>query len=64
MKNKIQEIIEILKQGETLPCGDCLLRDSVPDICRDEVSNHGRTCMLSAREKAIKKLSELILQIK
>ena len=64
MKNKLREIIKILERGTTLPCGECFMRDDSPDVCFDETSEHGRTCMLKARNKAIKKLTRLIMEAK
>lgn len=60
MRAKIKEIIKILSEHSNLPCGgECKVRGNLMTLCYDEITDHGKTCMLRGRDIAIQKLIEL-----
>ena len=61
---KLRNIRELLNRSRNLPCGEyCTTDGHTVDICFDETTHQGRTCMLRGRNLAIKRLNELLAEI-
>ena len=61
---KLKNIQELLTRSHNLPCGKhCTPDGHTIDICFDEITNQGRTCMLRGRNLAIKRLNELLAEL-
>jgi len=57
-----QKIIEILQRGTSLACGqecNCINPETnIIGICRDEITENGKTCMYRCIQLAIKTIKE------
>ena len=61
---RLENIRELLTRSNQLPCGEhCTTDGHTIDICFDEITNQGRTCMLRGRNLAIKRLNELLAEL-
>ena len=61
---RLENIRELLTRSNSLPCGEYCTTDGYTiDICFDEITNQGRTCMLRGRNLAIKRLNELLAEL-
>lgn len=61
---RLENIRELLSRSSNLPCGQhCTSDGRTVDMCFDEMTNQGKTCMLRGRNLAIKKLYELLAEL-
>ena len=61
---RLENIRELLNRSNDLPCGEhCSTNGHTIDICFDEITHQGRTCMLRGRNFAIKRLDELLAEL-
>ena len=61
---RLENIRELLTRSVNLPCWEhCTTDGHTIDICLDEITNQGRTCMLRGRNLAIKRLNELLNEL-